>query len=60
MTYNPLIHHRRSIRLKNYDYSQPGMYFVTICVNDHKCLFGEIVNKTVCLSPIGVIADVLW
>ena len=32
MPYNPVIHHRRSIRLKGYDYSQAGMYFVTICV----------------------------
>jgi len=34
MSYDPDIHHRRSIRLKEYDYSQAGMYFVTICVND--------------------------
>jgi len=42
--YNPNIHHRRSIRLKGYDYSQAGLYFVTICVNNRKCLFGEIVG----------------
>jgi REP element-mobilizing transposase RayT len=33
MKYNPAIHHRRSIRLKGYDYSQAGLYFVTICVH---------------------------
>ena len=33
MQYNPNIHNRRSIRLKGYDYSQAGLYFVTICVN---------------------------
>jgi REP element-mobilizing transposase RayT len=40
--YNPEIHHRKSIRLKGYDYSQEGLYFITICTNDRKCLFGEI------------------
>lgn len=39
-----LVHHRRSIRLKGYDYSQAGAYFVTICVHERKCLFGEIVE----------------
>jgi REP element-mobilizing transposase RayT len=40
--YNPNIHHRRSIRLKGYDYSQTGLYFITICVQDRACLFGSI------------------
>lgn len=43
MKYNPQIHHRRSIRLKGYDYSQAGAYFITICCQDRKCLFGKIV-----------------
>jgi putative transposase len=42
MTYNPQIHHRRSIRLKEYDYSQAGLYFITICCHEKKCRFGEI------------------
>ena len=33
--YNPNIHHRRSIRLKNYDYSGEGLYFITICAHRH-------------------------
>ena len=41
--YNPNIHHRRSIRLKGYDYSQAGLYFITLCCYDRKCLFGEVV-----------------
>ena len=45
MSYNPDKHHRRSIRLKGYDYSQEGIYFVTICVQNQKCLLGEIVNE---------------
>ena len=40
--YNPLIHHRRSIRLKGYDYSQAGLYFITICCHDMLRRFGEI------------------
>ena len=43
MNYNPAIHHRRSIRLKGYDYSQKGMYFITICVQNRDYLFGRIV-----------------
>ena len=44
MTYNPNIHHRKSIRLKNYDYSQEGLYFITICTENREKLFGEIVD----------------
>jgi putative transposase len=42
MKYNPVIHKRRSIRLKGYDYSQAGFYFITICTQFRECLFGEI------------------
>ena len=42
--YNPHIHHRRSIRLKGFDYSKEGLYFVTMCCQDRACLFGEIVE----------------
>lgn len=40
--YNPEIHHRQSIRLRGYDYSRPGAYFITICVKNHEMLFGDI------------------
>src|SRR3989338_3226689 len=40
--YNPDIHHRRSIRLKGYDYSQEGAYFITICTKDRECLFWNV------------------
>ncbi|MEI6208044.1 MAG: transposase [Desulfuromonadales bacterium] len=46
MKFNPDIHHRRSIRLKGYDYSQVGAYFVTICAYNRECLFGEIVEMS--------------
>ncbi len=42
MTYDPQKHHRRSIRLKGFDYSQSSIYYVTICVQDKQCLFGTI------------------
>lgn len=44
--YNPIKHHRHSIRLKGYDYSQAGLYFITICVQNRECLFGEIVGAS--------------
>jgi hypothetical protein len=44
MKYDPRMHHRRSIRLKGYDYSREGLYFITICVQDKLCLFGSVVN----------------
>ena len=53
MKYNPHIHHRRSIRLKGYDYSQNGAYFVTICVQNRKFLFGEIQNGEMILNDAG-------
>ncbi len=52
--------HRRSIRLKEYDYSQPGEYFVTICTHDHKCTLGEIINGEMQLNEIGKIAEEEW
>ena len=53
MPYNPKIHSRRSIRLQNYDYSQPGAYFVTICAQDRICLFGDVVDGEMRLNDAG-------
>ena len=39
--YNPAIHHRHSIRLKGYDYSKPGRYFITICIQNHANLLKD-------------------
>ncbi len=44
---------RPSIRLKEYDYSLTGAYFVTICVQERECLLGVIENNSVALSQIG-------
>jgi putative transposase len=60
MSYNPEIHHRRSIRLKDYDYSSGGAYFITICVKNRECLFGEIIEGKMNLSEIGEIAHNNW
>jgi len=48
-------HHRRSIRLKDYDYSKEGAYFVTICTHNRECIFGEIVNGEMYLNEYGKI-----
>ena len=53
MAYDLLIHNRKSIRLKEYDYSQPGEYFITICTHDKKCVFGEVIEEQIRLSLIG-------
>jgi REP element-mobilizing transposase RayT len=58
--YNPKIHHRKSIRLKGYDYSQAGLYFITICVQGRACLFGEIENGKMKLNDAGNIARNCW
>ncbi len=55
--YNPHIHHRRSIRLKGYDYSQAGLYFITICCQNRACLFGEITVGANCIRPNDKMAN---
>ena len=44
---------RRSIRLKDYDYSQAGYYFVTICTQKHVCLFGDVLDGQMVLNEVG-------
>ena len=60
MKYSPDIHHRRSIRLKGYDYSQAGAYFVTLCTHNKECLFGEIANGAVRLNDAGRMVERWW
>ncbi|MBN2730593.1 MAG: hypothetical protein JXR53_15320 [Bacteroidales bacterium] len=60
MNYNPKIHHRRSIRLQGYDYSQAGAYFITVCTSKRECLFGEILNGEMHVNPYGKIVDQCW
>jgi len=60
MKYNPDIHHRKSIRLKHYDYSQNGAYFVTICTQERACLFGEIINGKMVMNNAGRMVQNVW
>ncbi len=52
--------HRRSLRLSGYDYSQANAFFVTICVAERRCLFGEIQNGMMKLSEAGQIVESEW
>ena len=60
MKFDPQKHHRRSIRLKGYDYSQAGAYFVTVVAWRRECLFGEIVDGMVKLNRHGHIVRDAW
>ncbi len=60
MPYDPQKHHRRSIGLQGYDYSQAGAYFITFCTHQRECLFGEIVNGQMQLNQFGVIVAEEW
>ncbi|MBL1177186.1 transposase [Pantanalinema sp. GBBB05] len=60
MKYNPDKHHRQSIRLKGYDYSSPGAYFITICTHQRQCLFGEIVDGEMRLNALGQLVSDEW
>jgi REP element-mobilizing transposase RayT len=54
------IKNRHSIRLKEYDYSKSGLYFVTICCENRKCLFGKIDDSQMVLNDAGVMANECW
>ena len=60
MKFDPQKHHRRSIRLKDYDYSQAGAYYVTINVQNRECLFGEIVDYEMILNDAGKMIEAQW
>jgi putative transposase len=60
MKFDPQEHYRRSIRLKGYDYSQAGAYFVTIVTWQRECLFGEITDGEMMLNEIGEIVREEW
>jgi REP element-mobilizing transposase RayT len=53
-------HQRHSIRLPNYDYSQPGAYFITIVTWQRECLFGEVVDGERMLNKFGLVAKRQW
>ena len=53
-------HHRRSIRLKGYDHTQHGAYFVTICIQDRLCLFGKVADGKMRLNDAGRTVQDAW
>jgi REP element-mobilizing transposase RayT len=53
-------HHRRSIRLKDYDYAQNGAYFVTICAQEKRCIFGQVVDGVMVVNEWGQIVTQEW
>ncbi len=53
-------YHRRSIRLKGYDYSSAGAYFVTVCTENRECLFGQALGEEIRISEMGVIGQAEW
>ncbi|HRT84757.1 MAG TPA: hypothetical protein P5523_08975 [Bacteroidales bacterium] len=60
MKFDPDYHHRHSIRLDEYDYSQPGAYFVTICTRNRECLFRNLVDGEMILNDAGKMIEKLY
>ena len=60
MNYNFDIHHRRSIRLKGYDYSKEWLYFITTCTQNQLYLFGEIEKGEMILNDAGIMIKTVW
>jgi len=59
-SYDPRKNNRRSIRLKEYDYSRPGAYFITICTHNREPLFGSIINSEMKSNLYGVFVSKRW
>lgn len=60
MSYDPTKHHRRSLRLPDYDYSETGAYFITICVHDWACLLGQAIDGGMLTNQFGDIVREEW
>jgi putative transposase len=60
MNYDPDKHHRQSIRLKHYDYSQAGAYFITIVTQNRQHLFGRIENGVMNQNLAGMMVETIW
>ena len=58
--FKPALARRQSIRLKDYDYSQPEFYFVTVCVQNRECLLGEVKKGKMRLNEAGQIVHTAW
>ncbi|MBU4455832.1 transposase [Patescibacteria group bacterium] len=51
---------RKSIRVKGYDYSKPGYYFITICAQNRNCLFGDVRDRQMVLNDAGRMIETVW
>ena len=60
MPYDPQVHHRRSVRLKGYDYASPGAYFVTLCTHERQSLLGQVNEGEMHLSAYGLTVRACW
>lgn len=60
MIYNPEIHNRQSIRLKGYDYSNSGAYFITMCIQDRKKILSNISESIINLTLVGKMIEKWW
>jgi putative transposase len=60
MRFNPDAHHRKTIRLPQYDYSQPGYYFITLCTRQRLPLFGQITLGRMILNGAGKMLQRLY
>ncbi|HUT15100.1 MAG TPA: transposase [Anaerolineae bacterium] len=60
MKHDPEKRHRRSIRMRGYDYTEPGAYFVTICTQNRECLFGDVVDSEMVLNDAGRLVQSVW
>ncbi|MHB8086671.1 MAG: transposase [Anaerolineaceae bacterium] len=60
MLNDPILHHRRSIRLADYDYSAEGGYYITIVTQGRVCLFGEVIDGEMHLNDFGKIVWEEW
>jgi putative transposase len=58
--YDPDNHYRKSIRLKGYDYSRPGAYFISIVTENRECLFGDVIDCQMVLNKAGELVRNIW
>ncbi len=60
MVYNPEKHNRQSIRLKGYDYSNAGAYFITLCIQDREKFLSNVSDSSVDLTIAGNMIEKWW
>lgn len=53
-------YHRHSVRLKDYDYSSPGAYFITVVTHKHMCIMGKVISGVMKTNTLGLIAQECW